>query len=117
MDRRKTRACGTNRGFPSCWLGGSVFMVDQAALKAASDKVTKHEKSYLNNEHMFILFVFDTFGFLVPKVVDLLSRVQRVMHSNIMTPRSMDVVFKRLSFAIKKGVAVQLVACLLSISI
>ncbi|KAJ0552948.1 putative exostosin [Helianthus annuus] len=101
---------------PLVGLGGSVFMVDQAALKAASDKVTKHEKSYLNNEHVFILLVFDTFGFLVPKVVDLLSRVQRVMHSNIMTPRSMDVVFKRLSFAIKKGVAVQLVVCLLSIS-
>ncbi|MFS7995493.1 hypothetical protein Hanom_Chr12g01118551 [Helianthus anomalus] len=49
--------------------------------------------------------------------MDLLSRVQRVMHSNIMTPRSMDVVFKKLSFAIKKGVAVQLVTRLPAISL
>ncbi|MFS7938395.1 hypothetical protein Hanom_Chr05g00439181 [Helianthus anomalus] len=48
--------------------------------------------------------------------LDLLSRVQRVMHSNVMTPRSMDVVFKRLSFAIQKGVAAQLVARLPTIS-
>ncbi|KAJ0794840.1 putative Type 1 protein exporter [Helianthus annuus] len=38
------------------------------------------------------------------------------MHSNVMTPRSMDVVFKRLSFAIQKGVAAQLVARLPTIS-
>ncbi|MFS7956166.1 hypothetical protein Hanom_Chr07g00651381 [Helianthus anomalus] len=51
------------------------------------------------------------------KAVDLLNRVQRVMHSNVMTPRSMDVVFKRLSFAIQKGVAAQLVARLPTISL
>ncbi|MFS7943808.1 hypothetical protein Hanom_Chr06g00504581 [Helianthus anomalus] len=50
------------------------------------------------------------------EAVDLLSRVQRVMHSNVMTPRSMDVVFKRLSFAIQKEVAVQVVARLPTIS-
>ncbi|KAL4564148.1 hypothetical protein LXL04_028200 [Taraxacum kok-saghyz] len=55
-------------------------------------------------------FAFDTFGFLAPEAVDLLNRVQRVMHSNVMTPKSMDVVFQRVSFAIQKGVAAQLVA-------
>ncbi|MFS8025730.1 putative petal formation-expressed [Helianthus anomalus] len=94
---------------PLVGLGSSAFTVGQAALKAASGKVIKHEKACLDNQHVFIPFAFDTFGFLAPEAVDLLNRVQRVMHSNVMTPRSMDVVFKRLSFAIQKGVAAQLV--------
>ncbi|KAF5811722.1 putative exostosin [Helianthus annuus] len=103
---------------PLVGLGGSAFTVGQATLKAASGKgkETKHEKACLDNQHMFIPFAFDTFGVLVPEAVDLLSRVQRVMHSNVMTPRSMGVVFKRLSFAIQKGVAAQLVARLPTIS-
>ena len=81
----------------------------QAALKAASCKVMKHEKACIENQHVFIPFAFDTFGFIAPEAVDLLNRVQRVMHSNVMTPKSMDVVFKRVSFVIQKGVAAQLV--------
>ena len=76
----------------------------------------KHEKACLDNQHVFIPFAFDTFGFLAPEAVDLLSRVQRVIHSNVMTPRSMDVVFKRLSFAIQKRGATQLVTHLPTIS-
>ncbi|GKB55977.1 retrovirus-related pol polyprotein from transposon TNT 1-94 [Tanacetum coccineum] len=37
-----------------------------------------------------------------------------LIHSNVMTPRSTDVVFKRIDFVIQKGLAVQLVACLSS---
>ncbi|KAJ0834589.1 hypothetical protein HanRHA438_Chr16g0745351 [Helianthus annuus] len=92
MDRRKTCMCGSNRGFPVCGLRGSAFTVGQAALKATSGIMTKHEKACLDNLHVFIPFAFDTFGFLAPEAVDLLSRVQRVMHSNVMTLRSMDVV-------------------------
>ncbi|KAF5770941.1 hypothetical protein HanXRQr2_Chr14g0665051 [Helianthus annuus] len=73
---------------PFVGLGGNVFTVGQTALKAASGKVTKHEKTCLDNQHVFIQFAFDTFGFLTPEAVDLLSRVHRVMHSNAMTPRS-----------------------------
>ncbi|KAJ0928249.1 hypothetical protein HanRHA438_Chr04g0191971 [Helianthus annuus] len=91
-------------------LEGSIFTMGHTVLKAFSVKMTKHEKACLDNQHVFISFVFDTFGFLTPEAVDLLSRVQRVMHSNVMTPRSIDVVFKRLSFAIQKGVTAQLVA-------
>jgi hypothetical protein len=32
------------------------------------------------------------------------------MHNNIVSPRSMDVVFKRIDFAIQKGLAAQFVA-------
>jgi hypothetical protein len=40
------------------------------------------------------------------------KRVQRVMHSNVVSPRSLDIVFKRIGFAIQKWLAAQLVACL-----
>jgi hypothetical protein len=86
--------------------------VGRAALKAASSKMTKHEKTCSKNQHAFIPFVFDTFGFLAPEAVDLLKRLQRAMHSNVLTPMYMNVVFRRLEFAIQKGLAAQLVVCL-----
>jgi hypothetical protein len=35
-----------------------------------------------NNQFAFILFAFDTFGFLAPDTMNILKRVQRLMHSN-----------------------------------
>ncbi|PNX63430.1 auxilin-like protein [Trifolium pratense] len=49
------------------------FIVGQAALKAASSKVAKHEKACSNNQHAFISFAFDTFVFLTPDTADLLK--------------------------------------------
>jgi len=69
------------------------------------------------NQHAFIPFAFDTFGFLAPEAVDLLHRVQNVMHSNIMSPRSMNVVFTRIDFVIQKDLATQFVARLSSIQV
>jgi hypothetical protein len=40
------------------------FTVGQAALKAASSKVVKHERVCSENLHVFIPFAFDTFNFL-----------------------------------------------------
>jgi len=90
---------------PLVGLGGRPFTVGHAALKVASSKVVKHEKVCSDNQHVFIPFAFDTFGFLAPEAVDLLHRVQKVVHSNVMTPRSMNVVFTRIGFAIQKGLA------------
>jgi hypothetical protein len=72
--------------------------------------VAKHEKMCSDNQHIFIPFTFDTFGFLAPEVVDLLKRVQTIMHNNIVSHRSLNVVFRRIDFAIQKGLAAQLVA-------
>ncbi|KAL4566873.1 hypothetical protein LXL04_030999 [Taraxacum kok-saghyz] len=55
-------------------LRSEDFTIGQAALKAASCKVMKHEKACIENQHVFIPFAFDTFGFLAPKAVDLLNR-------------------------------------------
>ncbi|KAK2454767.1 hypothetical protein QL285_002298 [Trifolium repens] len=89
--------------FPLVGLRVGDFIVGRAALKAASNKIAKHEKTCSDNQYAFIPFAFDTFSFLAPETVDLLKRVQRVMHSNVITPRSMDVVFRRLGFAIQKS--------------
>ncbi|GJT92818.1 putative reverse transcriptase domain-containing protein [Tanacetum coccineum] len=90
---------------PLVGLSSRGFIVGQAALKAASCKVAKHEKSCIENQHMFIPFAFDTFGFLAPEAVELLTKVQRVMNTNVMTPRSINVVFNRIGLAIQKRLA------------
>lgn len=54
----------------------------------------RYEKIDFNNQHAFILFVFDTFSFLISETVDLLHIVQRVIHDNVMSPKSMNVVFE-----------------------
>ncbi|GJV15438.1 hypothetical protein Tco_1360761 [Tanacetum coccineum] len=95
---------------PLVGLSGRGFTVGQAALKAVSCKLTKHEKACIENQHVFIPFAFDTFSFLTPEAMELLNRFQQVMNSNVMTLRSTNVVFHRISFAIQKGLAAQLVA-------
>jgi hypothetical protein len=72
-------------------------------------KQSKHEKTRSDNQHVFILFAFDIFGFLEPNVVDFLKRVQRVANNNIMSHRSINIVFWRISFAIQKNLAAQFV--------
>ncbi|GKD69609.1 hypothetical protein Tco_1323699, partial [Tanacetum coccineum] len=58
---------------PLVGLSSRGFIAGQVALKAASCKVTKHEKACIENQYVFILFAFDTFGFLAPEVVELLN--------------------------------------------
>jgi len=65
---------------PLVGLGVRPFTVGQPALKVVSSKVAKHEKVCSNNQHAFIPFALDTFGFLAPEIVDLLHRVRKVMH-------------------------------------
>jgi hypothetical protein len=88
--------------------GVGNFIVRRAALKAASSKIAKHGKTCCDNQHVFIQFVFNTFDFLAPEAVNFL-RVQKVMHSNIVSPKYMNVDFQRLGFAIHKVLA-QLIA-------
>lgn len=75
----------------------------QATLKVASCKMAKHEKACFDNQYAFIPFAFDTFGFFAPEAVNLLKRMQRLMHSSVVSLRTMNIVFKRIDFAIKKG--------------
>jgi hypothetical protein len=72
--------------------------------------MVKYEKACSDNQHVFISFAFDTFDFLAPEAVELLNRIQKIMHSNVMSPMSMNVIFQRLGFAIQKDLAAQLFA-------
>jgi hypothetical protein len=76
------------------------FTAGRTTLKAASSKMVKHEKTCSDNQHVFIPFAFDTFGFLAPEAVHILKRIQKAMHSNVISPRSMNIVFQKLSFVI-----------------
>jgi hypothetical protein len=91
-----------------CLVGLEVrdFTVGWTTLKAASSKMTKHEKACFDNQHVFISFAFDIFGFLTPETVNLLQRIQKIMHNNVVSLKSMNVVFERLNFAIQKNLAV-----------
>jgi len=74
------------------------------SFKVASSKMVKHEKICSNNQHVFI-----------PFIIDLLCRVEKVMHNNIMSHRSINVVFTIIDFAIQKNLVAQLVTRLPSI--
>jgi hypothetical protein len=63
-----------------------------------------------DNQQIFTQFAFNIFALLIQVVVNLLKRVQKVMHSNVVSLRSMDVGFQILGFAVQKGLAAQLVA-------
>nr|GEU60664.1 hypothetical protein [Tanacetum cinerariifolium] len=63
---------------PIVRLSSRGFTVGQAALKAASCKVTKHEKACIENQHVFIPFAFDTFGSLH------LRRLSYLLESNVL---------------------------------
>ncbi|GKE12295.1 hypothetical protein Tco_1415846 [Tanacetum coccineum] len=63
---------------PLVGLSSRGFTVGRAALKVSSCKVTKHEKTCIENQHVLILFAFDTFGFLAPEAVELFNSIQRV---------------------------------------
>jgi len=62
---------------PLVGLGVGPFTVGHATLKATSSKMAKHEKACSDNQHAFMPFAFDTFGFLALDVVDLLHRAQK----------------------------------------
>nr|GEV28544.1 auxilin-like protein [Tanacetum cinerariifolium] len=79
------------------------FVAGQAALKLESNKVTKHEKACLENQHVFIPFAFDTFSFLAPEAEEFFTRVQRVVQSNLSTPMTQNFIFSRIGFAVQKG--------------
>nr|GFB26060.1 putative reverse transcriptase domain-containing protein [Tanacetum cinerariifolium] len=95
---------------PFVGLRDNVLVAAQAALKAESSKVAKHKKACLENQHVFILFAFDTFGFLASEAEKFLTRVQRVVQSNFLITKTQNFIFSRIGFAIQKGVATQLVA-------
>jgi hypothetical protein len=90
---------------PLVGLRAGDFITGQATLKAILIKVAKHEKACYDNQHAFIPFAFDTFELLTPDVVNLLQKIQKIMHNNIVSPRSMNVIFKMIGFAIQKGLA------------
>ncbi|MFS8000676.1 putative exostosin [Helianthus anomalus] len=71
---------------PLVGLRENGFLAGLAARKAESKKVNKHAKASAENQHVFIPFTFDTFGSLAPEAINFLTRVQRVIHNNCLTP-------------------------------
>lgn len=68
-------------------------------------------KTSMENQYTFILFAFGTCVFNMSDV-KLLNIVQWVMHNNVMTVRSIDVVFKRIKFVTQKMLTIYFVVFL-----
>jgi len=75
--------------------------VGHATLKVASNKVSEHNKACSDHQDTFMLFTFEKFDVLAPKVVDFLLRVQSVIHSKVMSSMSINIVFKMINFFIQ----------------
>nr|GEY04545.1 hypothetical protein [Tanacetum cinerariifolium] len=87
--KRRVLASDRTQVISRKWKNGVL----RATLKAISCKVTKHKKVGIEYQHVFVPFAFDAFGFLAPEVVELLNRVQRVMHVRSLSPY--NVIFGR----------------------
>jgi hypothetical protein len=78
--------------------------VRRIVLKTASNKMSNMRKRVMTINTFFISFAFDTFDFLLTtEAVNLLKRVQMVMHSNIVSPMSM-INFSNVEFCYTKKV-------------
>lgn len=77
------------------------FTMSQATLKVASNEAAKHTKTCSNNQHTFIPFAFDTLDFLVIETVDLIEKIQRLIHNNVIFPPAMNIIFNIIDFTIQ----------------
>lgn len=101
--RRKTYMCGFNWGFTTCgievWGFYSATCSPQSRVKQMSQT---WEGVFWQSTHFYAFYVLH---FWLPSIrcCVILHIVQRVIHSNIMYSRSMNVVFTEISFVIQKG--------------
>ena len=61
------------------------FIVGQTTFKVASNKIAKHENVCSDNQYVFIPFIFYNFDFLTQKIIDLFPKIQRLVHSNVIS--------------------------------
>jgi hypothetical protein len=80
-----------------------IFIVGQKTFKVTLSKVIKHEKTCFNYQHVFISFVFDTFGFVALDAANLPQKIQRVKHNNVVSPKSINITFKRIILPFRMG--------------
>jgi len=65
-----------------------------------------------DDQYSFTSLVFDTINFVTPEVVDLIQKFEMIMYNNVVSPRTKDVIFKRICFFMHKGLMTRLVICL-----
>jgi len=101
-------------GFTTYGIRCRAFYGRTSSSKSCAKQNGQTWESVFWQSTFFYTIFFDTSCFLAPEDVDLLHRFQKVMHSNVISYRSMNVVFTRIGFVIQKGLAHSLLlACLL----
>jgi hypothetical protein len=51
-----------------------------------------------NDQHNFIPFIFDNFSFLIQEAVNFLKRIQKVIYSNVVSPKIYECSFSNIRF-------------------
>jgi hypothetical protein len=88
-----------------------TFLVGKDAKKAEDDKMTKHADACYSSGFDFKPFAVDAFGGFAPKAKSLLKTIASILEGSKGYPKYLALrnVFSRISFAIHRGVAKQLV--------
>jgi hypothetical protein len=88
-----------------------TFIAGKDALRAQQDKHAKHTSACLNNGFYFGAFAVDVFGVLSPEALNFCKFIASLLEATKQYSKSMalNIVYRRISFAIHKGVAKQLV--------
>jgi hypothetical protein len=73
--------------------------MEQAALKVPLSKLANFKKKCYDYQDTFIPFMFDILSFR-SEVVDIFKRFSRIMYNNIVSFKSLEIVFKRIDYAI-----------------
>jgi len=104
-------ACVDVTGASPMSLSGSTFVGVDALKKAVAGKMRKHEQACAVQGYSFIPFGFDTFGRLSPEAIQLLSRLKSSVRLQMQASETVieNFVYRRISFAIFRGIALQLV--------
>lgn len=73
-----------------------TFTVEDTTLKTASRKAVKYDEVYIKQSICYCIFTFDTFVFLTPEIMHFLQRIQSIVHINVASLKSMNIVLKGL---------------------
>lgn len=89
---------------PLVGIRNNEFIASHLSRRNQAKLVNKKNAS-LENQHVFIHFAFDTFGFLVIEFAVFQNMVKRVVHSKFSASKTQSIDFSRIGLAIQKRIA------------
>jgi len=87
-----------------------AYLGESNLSRSVQAKLSKHQAKCEENHHAFVPFGFDTFGGFAPEAIRMITRLQRSLTQEMQTRDGVAsrYAWRRLSFSIFRGVALQL---------